>query len=126
MGATAQEPETKPPLESVPAATRLTAVTATALPNKVVIQVHADGTIQDFTAFTLDRPARIVIDMQRVESSHPETQRIDLNSTWLSGLRYSGYPDKVRLVLDTHPEFLSDYSVLPTDTGLLIHVGEIE
>jgi hypothetical protein len=92
----------------------------------VVIEVQADGTIQDFTAFTLDQPARIVIDMQRIESSHPATQKMVVDSTWVSGMRYSGYPGKVRLVLDTHQDFLSGYSVLPTETGLLIHVGEME
>jgi hypothetical protein len=117
---------TKPTLKSVSAATRLIAVTATPLHNNVAIHVKADGTIQDFTAFTLDQPARIVIDMHRMESSHPETQKIALDSKWVSAVRYSGYPDKVRLVLDTHPDYLSGYSVLPTDTGLLIHVGEMK
>jgi hypothetical protein len=121
-----KEEQTEPTLKSMPAATRLIAVTATKLQNKVAIHVDADGSIQDFTAFTLAQPARIVIDMYRIVSSHPETQQMTVDSKWVSGVRYSGRPDKVRLVLDTHPEYLSSYSVLPTDTGLLIQVGEID
>ena len=44
-------------------------------------------------------------------------------SPWVKRIRHFGYPDKVRLVLETHQNYLSKYSAVPNDTGLAIQVG---
>jgi type IV pilus assembly protein PilQ len=117
------EPETTP--TSMPAATRLEAVTATTLENNVIVNIQADGTISDYKSFTLDSPPRIVFDMYNIKSPYDTQQKIAVESKWVNQVRHFAYPDKVRLVLDTYKDYLSKYSASPTDNGLLIHVGNL-
>jgi type IV pilus assembly protein PilQ len=109
---------------SVPAATRLEAVKVTARENNVVVDVKADGAIKNYKSFTLDSPPRIVFDLYGLKSPYKAQQDIAVESKWVHRIRHLGYPDKVRLVLDTYVDFLSDYSASPTGSGLLIHVGD--
>jgi hypothetical protein len=129
---------TKPPIEtaqkkaepaitpkSLPAATALKKVTATPLNNNVAVNVQADGAIRDYTSFTMDNPARIVFDIHKIKSPYDKEQQITVASKWVKRIRHFGYPEKVRLVLETHTEYLSNYAAFPTDGGLTIHVGDI-
>ena len=108
---------------SMPAATRLEAVTVTALKNKLVVKLKADGAIKNYNSFTLDNPPRIVFDMFNIKSPYEEAQKIAVKSKWVYRVRHFGHPDKVRLVLDTYEDYLSKYSASATDNGLIIHVG---
>jgi type IV pilus assembly protein PilQ len=109
---------------NVPAATQLVAVKVTARENNVVVDVKADGTIKNYNSFTLDNPPRIVFDLYNLKSPYTAQQDIAVESKWVHRIRHFGYPDKVRLVLDTYEDFLSDYSASPTGSGLLIQVGD--
>jgi type IV pilus assembly protein PilQ len=125
----AEKSEPKQPLppsvqKSVPAATRLNSITATALQKNVVINVKADGTIKNYKSFTVDKPPRIVIDIYKLKSPYKKEQRVAVKSKWVKQVRHFGHPDKVRVVLDTHKAYLSKYSATPIDNGLLIHVGQ--
>jgi type IV pilus assembly protein PilQ len=112
------------PAEKEPAAaTVLETVTATALKNHIIVSVNADGTIGDYQSFALENPARIVFDLHRLKSPYEKEQVISVGSRWVKQIRYFAYPDKIRLVLDTEPQFLSRYFSFPTASGLLIYVG---
>ena len=117
--------EPKLNLEGVPVATRLKTIASTQLKNNVVVNVQADGTIKDYRSFNLDNPARIVFDMYNIKCPNKNEQIIAVESKWIKRIRFFGYQDKVRLVLDTYKEYLSKYSAHPTNSGLLIHVGNI-
>jgi hypothetical protein len=119
-------PEPKLTQKSIPTATRLNTVTATPLKNNVAIHIKADGAIKNYKSFAIDNPARIVFDLYKLKSQYETEQIIVVESKWVKRIRYFGYPDKVRLVLATHIEYLSKYSAHPTATGLLIHVGKIQ
>jgi type IV pilus assembly protein PilQ len=106
-------------------ATELIAVAAGESKDHLVVDVKADGAIRDYRSFVIDNPARIVFDMYKIRSSYKKQQVITVTSKWATRIRYFGYPDKVRLVLETHSNYLSNYSALPTDTGLVISVGKI-
>jgi len=111
---------------TAPPATRLTSVAATPLKQNVVINVKADGAIKNYKSFTMEEnPPRIIIDMFTLKSPYKGEQRINVNSEWVSKIRHFGHPDKVRLVLETQKGYLSKYSAVPVDNGLLIYVGEI-
>jgi len=116
---------TLPPPPEPPAAGHLEKVTATPLKNNVAINIIADGIIRNYKSFTLDHPARIVFDLYNLKTLYAAQQIIEVNSRWLKRIRYFGHPDKVRLVLETDDNYQKKYSAVPTDTGLLIHVGEI-
>jgi type IV pilus assembly protein PilQ len=108
-----------------PPASELKKVTATPLENHIVVNLDADGTISNYKSFTIDNPARIVFDIFGVGSQHTEGQAISVESKWVRRIRYRRYPDKIRLVLDTESQFLTDFFSFPTGSGLLIYVGQL-
>ncbi len=121
------EPEKKPEPGIIqygrPAANYLKTVTATALEDKITVEVESDSAINDYKSFTLDRPPRIVFDLYNLKSPHKTEQTISVGSQWVKRIRHFAHPDRVRLVLETHKNYLAKYSALPNDTGLLIYVG---
>ncbi len=119
---TAQQPSIK----DLPAASHLKKVMATPLKDNVAVNVTADGAIKDYKSFTIDgNQPRIVIDMFKIKSPFKQEQRQAVKSPWVKQVRHFGYPDKVRLVLDTSKSSLAKYSVTPTANGLMIHIGEV-
>ncbi len=106
------------------AATEITGVNATPSPDGVLIDVTANGALQDYKTFTLaENPPRIVFDLPAVRSAAKSEQRIGVKGGPVDQVRYLGYPDKVRLVIQTQKPYLTQYSAEPTATGLLIRVG---
>ena len=100
-------------------------VAATALTNHVVVEVKADGTIVQYDSFTIDDPARIVFDIYNIKSPRQEGRNIAVDSKWVKRIRYKPYPDKIRVVLDTQKQYLTQYFSFPTGSGLLIYVGQM-
>ena len=121
----AGENETGPAEKDSASATVLETVTATSLENHTIVNVNADGTIGDYRSFAMDNPARIVFDIYNLKSPYEKEQIIPVASRWVKQIRYFAYPDKIRLVLDTEPEFLSQYFSFSTASGLLIYVGRV-
>ncbi len=119
-------PEPEPEIVPAPPATRITSVTATPLKKNVVIDVKADGTIKNYKSFTIaGDPSRIVYDLYGLKSPYKNEQRITVKSDWVSGIRYYGHPEKIRMVLVTKKAHLSEFTASPADDGLLIYVGNI-
>ncbi|MBW1820268.1 MAG: type IV pilus secretin PilQ [Deltaproteobacteria bacterium] len=114
----------KPVDESIPAATSLKSVAASKLEESVKVNVIADGIIKDYKSFTIASPARIVFDIYNIKSQFKKQKTVPVNSKWVSRVRHFGYPDKVRVVLDTKKKYLSAFSAYPVETGLEIHVGK--
>ncbi|MGD9239047.1 MAG: type IV pilus secretin PilQ, partial [Desulfobacterales bacterium] len=113
-------------IKDLPAASRLKTVSATALKDNVVVNVQADGAIKNYKSFTIDgKQPRIVIDMFKIKSPYKKEQRLPVKSQWVRQVRHFGYPDKVRLVLDTPKSSLAKYSASPTAGGLMVHVGKV-
>ena len=120
---TADVPKEMPSEESMLAATQLESVEAMQLDKSVKVFVRADGAIKDYKTFTIESPARIVFDMFNIKSPHKKQQVISVDSEWIKTIRHYGYPDKVRLVLDTNKPYLYAYSAFADPNGLTINVG---
>ena len=120
-----QENVIDPAKSEYPPASELKKVTATPLERHIIVNVDADGTISNYKSFVIDNPARIVFDIYNIVSPHKEGQTITVGSKWVRQIRYSPYPDKIRLVLDTEKQFLTDFFSFPTGSGLLIYVGQL-
>ena len=118
-----QQPEPEVIPKSSPAENYLKTVTAKSLENNMAIDVQADGAITDYKSFILYRPPRIVFDLYNLKSPYKKEQIMTVASPWIKRIRHFGYPDKVRLVLETHQNYLAKYSAVPNDTGLAIQVG---
>jgi len=106
-------------------ASLLNTVTATPLIKHIIVNVTADGTLRQYDSFTVDNPARIVFDIYNLKSPHQEGRTIAVDSQWVQRIRYNPYPDKIRLVLDTQKQYLTQYFSFPTGSGMLIYVGQM-
>ena len=113
----------KPVDASIPDATRLKSVYVIKYEENIKVNVNADGVIKNYKFFTIKSPARIVFDIYNIKSPFKKQKTVPVNSKWVSRVRHFGYPDKVRVVLDTKKKFLSAFSAYPVETGLEIHVG---
>ena len=118
-----EEKSAEAPVAAPAGATQLLSVSAARLENSVNINVVADGTITDYKSFTIKNPARIVFDLFHIASPSKKEQLIPVNTKWVKQVRHYGYPDRVRIVLDTEENFLSDFSATPAEKGLMIRVG---
>jgi len=87
------------------------------------VKVAADGTIKNYNDFTLVEPDRIVFDLYQIKSPQVKEQKIAVQSKWIKQIRYFGHTDKLRLVIETHPEYRPTYSSTSINTGLIIKVG---
>jgi type IV pilus assembly protein PilQ len=95
----------------------------------IVVSVRSDAPIDEFKTFTIKdsgtEPARIVVDMFRVKSLEKGEIKIPVNNDAVERVRYRGYDDKVRLVIDTEDEYLSSYETQPVENGLDIRVDMV-
>jgi len=112
-----------PAKQGKPAATALRTVTTQVLENSVAVNVNANGAIKKYNAFTLVNPDRFVFDLYNVKSPHRKEQNIAVQSKWIRRIRYYGHPHKLRLVIETRNNSASSYSTVPSETGLIIHIG---
>jgi len=106
-------------------ASLLKTVTATSLINHIIVNVTADGTIAGYKSFIIDNPARIVFDIYNIKSTQKQGEALTVNSPWIKRIRYTPYPDKIRLVLDTEKQYLTNYFSFPTASGMLIYLGQM-
>ena len=88
------------------------------------VLILADGKIQDYSAFTIDNPPRIVFDIYNISSPYKGLQKVVVDSKWVTGLRHFCYPDKLRIVLDTDRSHMTAFASKPLANGLLISVSE--
>ena len=105
-----------------PAASVFKSLTTQTMENGVEISVKADGMIRDYHSFAVDSPARIVFDMFNLKSPQEKEQLISLGTEWVERIRYYGYPDRLRVVLETQKNYLDAYTVLPVQDGLIIRI----
>jgi outer membrane protein len=113
-----------PPKSLVPA-TALVNVTATPSDNGAVIHVEADGALQNYKSFTLtENPPRIVFDFAGIRSPSKDERHMAVKTGPVSQVRHLGYPDKVRLVIETQKPYLGSYTAKVVDNGLRILVGD--
>ena len=118
-------PSAPEPEKPWPPATEITSITVAQEPGGALIKIEADGALRDYKAFTIsESPPRIVFDIPAVRTSAKTEQRIPVSGGPVGKIRYLGYPDKVRVVIETQKAYLSRYSADPAEVGLLVHVGD--
>ncbi|MEW5910030.1 MAG: type IV pilus secretin PilQ [Thermodesulfobacteriota bacterium] len=90
----------------------------------IQINLVADGPITGYNAFTVDDPARIVLDIPNLKSPYKREKMIPVQSPYVKQIRYYGYPDKIRVVLDVDKAQLGSFTTDTTKNGLEIKVGD--
>ncbi len=106
-------------------ATSLSRIEAEAAERTTVIRVQADGTLENFRSFTMsEEPPRIVFDFPELKSPFRGEQRLALKGGPVGRVRHFATPERLRLVVETRPEYLKKYRAEPVADGLRIRVGE--
>ena len=107
-----------------PDATQLVNVTAKATEGGVLIGLEANGTIGALEAFTLNDPARLVVDLPGLTVGEG-AQGINVGSAFVSGVRVGAHDGKVRIVVDggIASNDFSGRQVMPGTTGMWISIG---
>jgi type IV pilus assembly protein PilQ len=115
------------PVEPPPAATQLTGVSASATDGGVLVALQADGAIGALEAFTLENPARLVIDLPGLTTT-PSASAVSVDSTLVTGVRVGAHDGKVRVVVDGGPEAagFEGRQIMPGTTGLWVAIGDGE
>lgn len=118
------EPEAVPLVSAPPTATTLTGVSAQATDGGVLVGLSTDGGIGTLEAFTLEDPARLVVDLPGITAASTASN-VSVDSALVTGVRLGAHADKVRVVIDGGSE-AGDFSgrqIMPGTTGLWIAVG---
>jgi type IV pilus assembly protein PilQ len=106
------------------AATRFDGVAVEPLGEGLLVTLRANGLISSVSTFTLDDPARLVVDLLDIENNS-DLAPIDLQSELVSRIRVGEHADKIRVVVDggssTAP--FDGRRVVPTAGGLVIALG---
>ncbi|MEJ5359398.1 MAG: type IV pilus secretin PilQ [Desulfobacterales bacterium] len=106
-------------------ATSLSRVEAETAERSAVIRVQADGTLENFRSFTMsEEPPRIVFDFPGLKSPFRGEQRMTLKGGPVGRVRHFATAERLRLVVETRPEYLKKYRAEPVEDGLRILVGE--
>ena len=114
-------------IEPPPAASELTRVSAQATAGGVLVALEADGGIGALEAFTLESPARLVIDLPGL-SAAKGVANISVDSDLVTGVRVGAHEGKVRVVVDggTQAGGFEGRQIMPGTTGLWVAIGRGE
>jgi type IV pilus assembly protein PilQ len=114
------------PMETHPATT-LFAVEPKSIGDDLLIELKGDGSVESAVTFTLENPARLVVDLPGIKSQVKQS-RVSVDSVQASSIRVGGHPDKVRVVIDAGStgQPFSERQVIPTSSGLVVALGGSE
>ncbi|HKA13650.1 MAG TPA: type IV pilus secretin PilQ [Myxococcota bacterium] len=105
-------------------ATVLSGVDARAVGAGSIIHLRGDGTVGNAATFTLEDPARLVIDLPAIKNKVAK-KTIEVGSPQVARVRVGSHDDKVRVVVDggTDKAPFEGRRVLPVASGLIIALG---
>jgi type IV pilus assembly protein PilQ len=88
----------------------------------IIFNILADGKIENFNAFKLDSPPRLVLDIWGVDT---RKNSFKVKNPLVKGVRIGHYRDKLRLVFDSQKAQLPPYQVNRIDDKLMVSLGNI-
>jgi type IV pilus assembly protein PilQ len=86
--------------------------------------IVADGHLENYNAFKLDSPARLVLDIWGVTTHYPK-KSISVNNPYIKQVRIGTYPDKLRLVFDATKTAIPAYQINRLDGKLIVSIGNV-
>ena len=123
--APAPEPKKEEALPAPPPLNKATKVVNVSFEERkdfVVFNILADGKIENFNAFKLDSPPRLVLDIWGVDT---RKSSFKVKNPLIKGVRVGHYQDKLRLVFDSSKPQLPPYQVNRIDDKLMVSLGNI-
>ncbi len=90
-----------------------------------LIHFHADGELALARTFTLNDPARLVVDLPGIRGDLSSNAFV-LGGDVIVGVRVGVHPDKLRVVIDGGPEVanFASYKAYPSGDGLYLIIGD--
>jgi len=107
----------------IPAVTILKSIKYSENKNGLVLTVQTSDGIPVYRSFTLEKPARIVFDLPNIRTPYLKEKTIPVDSQSVKRIRYYANAERLRIVLDTHDAYLSDFTSERLDNRLIITVG---
>ena len=113
--------------EEPAAATKFTGVGVEETSDGVLLKLRANGMISSVMTFTLEDPARLVIDLLDLENG-ADLSTIELGSDLVSRIRVGEHADKIRVVVDggSSVDPFDGRRIVPTLAGLVVALGRGE
>jgi type IV pilus assembly protein PilQ len=90
----------------------------------IVFNIVADGTIENYNAFKLDSPPRLVLDLWAVDTRYPQ-KSVTTKTPFIQKMRIGKYPDKLRVVFDSTKPELPPYQINRIDDKLIVSFGNV-
>ena len=90
----------------------------------IAFQIIGDGKIENYNAFKLDAPARLVLDIWGVDTRYPQ-KSIKSKNPFIKLVRIGKHPDKLRLVFDSVKAQLAPYQINPIENKLIVSIGNV-
>ena len=109
-------------------ATKIIGISKKVEGDHVVVDIKADGKIDDYKIFTIPadkkNSARIVCDIYKLNGIKAKgEQKLTVNSKGVTKVRYNSSPDKTRVVVDTNNDNLKTYNANSHSQGIEIQIG---
>jgi len=108
-------------------ATMLNGLSVEAVEGGALVGIAADGSLDNVEVFTLENPARLVIDVQGIKAG-PMAKNVKLDSPFVTGARIGSHEGKLRIVVDGGSQAgdFANRQVMPGATGLFVAIGDGE
>ena len=90
----------------------------------IAFHIIGDGKIENYNAFKLDAPARLVLDIWGVDTRYPQ-KSIKPKNPFIKLVRIGQHPDKLRLVFDSLKPQLAPYQINPIENKLIVSIGNV-
>jgi type IV pilus assembly protein PilQ len=107
----------------LPSAAMFTGASAVTGDDGVTVKLDADGALNEYDAFTVNNPPRIVFDLYGVESPFKGEQIVPVNTEVVQKIRHFNHSGKVRVVIDTDAAYLTQFTAEPVVDGMSVTVG---
>jgi type IV pilus secretin PilQ/predicted competence protein len=122
------KPEEIPPAVTPPPAleraSKIIDIKSSIAGDKTIIEFVGNGPIGDYTAFKLQNPPRLVVDIMDVGNLYPSTT-LDVGSPLVSKVRLGQHPDKVRFVLDVPTPDVPPYEIEKKENKLVVTLSPL-
>jgi type IV pilus assembly protein PilQ len=90
----------------------------------IIFNIVADGILENYNAFKLDSPARLVLDIWDVDTRFPQ-KSMKTKNPFIKVVRIGHHPDKLRLVFDSLKPQLPPYQINRIDNKLIVSIGNV-
>jgi len=120
-----EPPESPEPTESIEPLEPVSnfSVETTPFSRNALVQINSKKPIENYKSSVIAAPPKIVFDLYDIQSPDRNMTFSVSENPFVKGVRTFRYPKRLRMVIDTVPEYISAFQAYPSEEGLSIYVG---